>query len=304
MSFAAQVSSTTANTYLPGLSTTINAAITAGLNAGITAQAIAAGGVSSMYLPRETRIYSSGNWTRPANSGPVIKLILVGGGGSGGCGVSWSHNGSGGGGAGQLVETWLDISSVPIGGTIPVTIGQGGAAVGGNSNGNNGGNSSFGSNGNNYYVIAYGGGGGGYPYGTGNNGNSGNMGAGVGSRNGGGSGGGGGAGGDWQYGAAGGGGGAGGAGQNSRLTTISNGTGSSGYQGGFGFGPGAWEMVFMESLEAAEAAEAQVVEDLAVAEQEAPRQQITQVDKEETEQDLVAVETIIKVVMEREVGTA
>ena len=57
------VSNSTQSVYLPGLSTTINSAITAGLNAGITAQAIAAGGVSSMYLPRETRIYSSGNWT-------------------------------------------------------------------------------------------------------------------------------------------------------------------------------------------------------------------------------------------------
>jgi hypothetical protein len=43
-----EVSTTTASTYLPGLTTTINAAITAGLQAGITAQAIAAGGVSSM----------------------------------------------------------------------------------------------------------------------------------------------------------------------------------------------------------------------------------------------------------------
>ena len=149
-------SNTTSSIYLPGLSTTINTAITAGLNAGITAEAIAAGGVSSMYLPLESRIYNSGNWTRPANSGPVIKLVLIGGGGAGGCGVSWSHNGSGGGGAGQRVERWLEISSVAIGGTIPVTIGNFGAAVGGNSNGNNGGNSSFGSNGNAYYVISAG----------------------------------------------------------------------------------------------------------------------------------------------------
>ena len=118
-------SSTSQSVYLPGLTTTINTAITAGLNAGITAEAIAAGGVSSMYLPLESRIYNSGNWTRPANSGPVVKLILIGGGGAGGCGVSWSHNGSGGGGAGQLVERWLDISSVAIGSTIPVTIGAG-----------------------------------------------------------------------------------------------------------------------------------------------------------------------------------
>ena len=155
------VGTSTQSTYLPGLSTTINAAITAGLNAGITAEAIAAGGVSSMYLPRETRIYSSQNWTRPANSGPAIKLTLIGGGGAGGCGYSWSHNGSGGGGAGQYIERWLDISAVPVGGTIPVTIGNGGAAVTGNSNGNNGGNSTFGVNGNSFYVIAYGGGGGG-----------------------------------------------------------------------------------------------------------------------------------------------
>ena len=93
-----QVSNTTSSIYLPGLTTTINAAVTQGLQTGITAQAIAAGGVSSMYMPLEQRIYSSSNWTRPANTGPVIKLVLVGGGGSGGCGHSWSHNGSGGGG--------------------------------------------------------------------------------------------------------------------------------------------------------------------------------------------------------------
>jgi hypothetical protein len=198
------VSNTTASTYLPGLTTTINTAITNGLNAGITAQAIAAGGVSTLYIPYEQRIYSSTNWTRPANTGPVVKLVLVGGGGAGGNGVSWSHNGSGGGGAGQLVERWLDISSVATGSTIPVTIGTGGPAVGGNSNGNNGGNSSFGVNGNSFYVIAYGGGGGGYCYGSGNNGNSGSMGQGANNINGGGSGGGGGAGGDYQYGAGGG----------------------------------------------------------------------------------------------------
>jgi hypothetical protein len=66
----------------------------------------------------------------------------------------------------------------------------------------------------------------------------------------------------------------------------------------------AVEKVFMELLEEAVVAEAQVVADLAVAEQEDLKQQITQVHQEETEQDLVAEEITIQVVMEREVGTA
>ena len=42
-------SNTTSSIYLPGLSTTINTAITAGLNAGITAEAIAAGVIVITY---------------------------------------------------------------------------------------------------------------------------------------------------------------------------------------------------------------------------------------------------------------
>jgi phosphoribosylformimino-5-aminoimidazole carboxamide ribonucleotide (ProFAR) isomerase len=50
-----QVSNTTSSIYLPGLTTTINAAVTQGLQTGITAEAIASGGVSSMFMPLETR---------------------------------------------------------------------------------------------------------------------------------------------------------------------------------------------------------------------------------------------------------
>ena len=138
------------------ITSTRSNAIAVGLEETLGAVVRAVTPPTPLFVRQASVISATGNWTRPANSGPVVKLILIGGGGAGGCGVSWSHNGSGGGGAGQLVERWLDISSVAIGGTIPVTIGNFGAAVGGNSNGNNGGNSSFGSNGNAYYVISAG----------------------------------------------------------------------------------------------------------------------------------------------------
>jgi hypothetical protein len=152
------VGTTTGQTYLPGLTSTLTSIVSANL--------VVNGGA---YLPVQERIYATGNWTRPANPVQIadwVKVTCVGGGGSGGSATSWTGPGSGGGGAGQYLTRFVNISGVAAGGTIPVVIGTGGATVGGNSNGNNGGNTSFGVSGNGFHLIAYGGGGGGYATGV------------------------------------------------------------------------------------------------------------------------------------------
>lgn len=225
------VGTTAAQTYLPGLTSTLTSIVSANL--------VVNGGA---YLPVEEYVYSTGNWTRPNNPVVIsnfIKVILIGGGGSGGCSTSWSYTGSGGGGAGQYLERYVDISSIAAGGTIPITIGQGGASVGGNTQGNNGGNSTFGVSGNPFYLVSYGGGGGGRAQNWGNNGVSGSSGAGAGNIGGSGSGGGGGGYWQYQYNAAGGGGGANGVGENAYCLDRNNGTFYIGYGGGRSFGPGS-----------------------------------------------------------------
>lgn len=225
------VGTTTGQTYLPGLSSTLTSIVSANL--------VVNGGA---YLPVQERIYSSGNWTRPAAPVQIanwVKVTCIGGGGSGGSGTSWSNSGSGGGGAGQYLTRYVNITSVAAGATIPVVIGIGGAQVGGNTNGNNGGNTQFGVSGNPYHLIAYGGGGGGYTRDWGRDGNTGACGAGAGNISGSGSGGGGG--GFWQhqYSAGGGGGGANGAGEPGSSGVRTSGTFYIGYPGGRGYGFGS-----------------------------------------------------------------
>jgi hypothetical protein len=225
------VGTTTGQTYLPGLTTALTSIVSANL--------VVNGGA---YLPVQERIYASGNWTRPANPVQIanwIKVTCIGGGGSGGSGSSWGNAGSGGGGAGQYLTRYVNITSVAAGGTIPVTVGIGGASVTGNTNGNNGGNTTFGVNGNPYNLIAYGGGGGGYTRDWGREPNTGTCGAGANSITGSGSGGGGG--GFWQheYCAGGGGGGANGPGHPGTSGVRTSGTFYIGYPGGRGYGFGS-----------------------------------------------------------------
>ncbi len=223
------VGTTSSQTYLPGLSSTL----TSILQANIVVQ-------GGSYLPVEERIYSTGNWQRPNNISDWIDVTVVGGGGSGGKGASWNYSGSGGGGAGQYLRRIVNISSVAALSNIAVNIGQGGAAVSsGNTNGNDGGDTSFGTSGQTFYMIAYGGGGGAHPNTNARNGRSGNNGAGAGGITGGGSGGGGG--GYWQYSqnGGGGGGGANGPGMNAFCLDRTNGTFYIGYMGGKGYGEGS-----------------------------------------------------------------
>jgi len=225
------VGTTTGQTYLPGLSSALTSIVSANL--------VVNGGA---YLPVQERIYSSGNWTRPASPVQIanwIKVTCIGGGGSGGSGTSWSNSGSGGGGAGQYLTRYVNITGVAAGATIPVTIGLGGAQVTGNTNGNNGANTQFGVSGNAYHLIAYGGGGGGYTRDWGRDGNTGTCGAGAGNISGSGSGGGGG--GFWQhqYSAGGGGGGSNGAGEPGSTGVRTSGTFYIGYPGGRGYGFGS-----------------------------------------------------------------
>ena len=207
------VSGTAANIYLPGLSTTLNNSALAGITqafpstyASNLASTVPTGG----YIPMETRFYGSGTWTRPANTASTVRVVLVGGGGSG-ASPTTSYAGGGGGGAGQLLDRFVDISSVSIGSGISIAIGGGAGAPGANSNsqGNNGGNSTFGVNGQTFYLISWGGGGGGTQSNGGNNGNYGYCDPYYNTIYGSGSGGGGGGYYSYQYAPAGGGGGAG-----------------------------------------------------------------------------------------------
>ncbi len=225
------VGTTTGQTYLPGLTSTLTSIVSANL--------VVNGGA---YLPVQERIYATGNWTRPANPVQIadwIKVTCVGGGGSGGSATSWTGPGSGGGGAGQYLTRFVNIAGVAAGGTIPVVIGVGGASVGGNSNGNNGGNTSFGVSGNAFHLIAYGGGGGGYARDWGRSGNAGTCGAGANNIQGSGSGGGGGGYWQYQYSGSGGGGGANEVGHNAFCHVRTNGTFYGGYPGGRAYGFGA-----------------------------------------------------------------
>jgi hypothetical protein len=224
------VGTTTGQTYLPGLTSTLTSIVSANL--------VVNGGA---YLPVQERIYTTGNWTRPANPVQIadwIKVTCVGGGGSGGSATSWTGPGSGGGGAGQYLTRFVNIAGVAAGGTIPVVIGDGGAQVGGNTNGNNGGNTTFGVNGNAFHLIAYGGGGGAYARDWGRNGNNGSCGAGASNIQGSGSGGGGGGYWQYQYSGSGGGGGANEVGHHAFSHVRTNGTFYGGYLGGraYGFG--------------------------------------------------------------------
>jgi hypothetical protein len=201
--------------YVPGLDTEI-LSVTSALSTSIAIPLIAAN-LSGFYNAYSIDILSGGSWTRPANSAPMIDVILVGGGGGGGCTAgSTTH---GGGGAGQLLRRTLDISSVNIGTGISI-----GIASGGNCN-QQGGNSTFGTSGQPFYMVAYGGGS------TQGDGQSGSCGPGANNITGIGSGGGGQ--GEWQtsWGGGGGGGGAGGGGWNADVR-FANGGGYGGYHGG------------------------------------------------------------------------
>lgn len=93
---------------------------------------------------------TSGYFRRP-NGVDTVEILLVGGGGGGGgiyCPVTasnyfWGIAGPGGGGA--VVKRVIDITSVPVGQLIPITIGAGGAggSTAGGAGGS-GGSSSFG----------------------------------------------------------------------------------------------------------------------------------------------------------------
>lgn len=95
---------------------------------------------------------ASGTWTKPS-AGTIALITLWGGGGSGGRNL---NDNGGGGGGGACVQRLFQLSDLP--GSVAVTIGAGGAAIGTSTDaaGNTGGTSTFGS-----LMSAYGGTGGG-----------------------------------------------------------------------------------------------------------------------------------------------
>ena len=127
---------------------------------GMTGGSAAAGGKRL----RTREFTGSGTWQRPPGV-DTVQLFLVGGsGGSGGAiqiGDPSPHtvvNTTGGSGGGRVLQGLFPVSSIPVGGTVSVAIGSGGAAgVGANANnsGGVGGTTSFGS-----IATALGGGGG------------------------------------------------------------------------------------------------------------------------------------------------
>ena len=189
---------------------------------------------------------SSGTFSVPTGVSTVQVLVVAGGGGGGGFNGPPGSNAyfNGGGGAGGLV--FHPAYPVTPGGTVSVTVGEGGAGPGGTGRGNSGQNSVFGT------ITAQGGGGGGDQGQPGGNGGSGGGGGGNTGSGGGGTATQGNSGGGTGYGSnggdgatggsgAGGGGGAGGAGGNAggpssggagRNYTIADGTTPVGYAGG------------------------------------------------------------------------
>jgi len=128
-----------------------------------------------------TSFTSSGTFAVPAGTTSLDEVLVVGGGGGGGGG----HNGcssGGAGGAGGLI--FQPAYPVTPGGTLTVTIGNGGAAGDGEVDGTNGQNSVFGAPGDpgkhptGDVLTAQGGGGGGARAGAGLNGGSGGGGSG------------------------------------------------------------------------------------------------------------------------------
>jgi mucin-19 len=99
-------------------------------------------------------ITSSQSWTAPTSLVGKINVLLVGGGGGGGTGQAGVNGGGGGGGAGGYVLATG--TSVILGNTYTITIGQG-ASGASNSSGGGGGN---GGNTQAFGYTAYGGGGG------------------------------------------------------------------------------------------------------------------------------------------------
>lgn len=131
-------------------------------------QTLIAGGLPNQPMPATSKkqkvkeFLTSGTWTRPAGV-ETVEVLLVGGGGGGG-GISYTGSASslssGSGGGGGVVKKLIDVTSIPVGQSVAVTIGAGG--TGGTTAGTAGGvggNSLFGS-----LLTALGGGGGdGYP---------------------------------------------------------------------------------------------------------------------------------------------
>ncbi|OFY87025.1 MAG: hypothetical protein A3F72_06080 [Bacteroidetes bacterium RIFCSPLOWO2_12_FULL_35_15] len=113
-----------------------------GLNtASVTGTPSASGGIITYFGGYIIHIFTtSDNFVR-GGCGTAVDIFLVGGGGSGGC----FNNGNdlypeGGGGGYTRIYT-----NVPVTGTVPITVGSGGAGVGENNIGNTGGYSRFGS---------------------------------------------------------------------------------------------------------------------------------------------------------------
>jgi len=111
---------------------------------------------------------ASGIFTPPPGLTEVEVLVAAGGGGGGGS-ANVARAGGGGGGGGLVYR-----NAFPVGGPVPVVVGEGGAGGSGNNRGANGGDSMFGA-----LAASGGGGGGGAPGGNraGNPGGSGGGGA-------------------------------------------------------------------------------------------------------------------------------
>lgn len=105
------------------------------------------GGGGKMVVPKKQLFTANGSWVKPAGFVEGTLTATGIGGGAGGPRHSASF-GYSGGNAGQWVyQTPIDISDITVGSIVPVTIGNGGAALGGGSSGvagNSGSPTSFG----------------------------------------------------------------------------------------------------------------------------------------------------------------